>query len=168
MDESRLAGRSGSVPHMQIDRAFIVKTSVIAARMIVAGVFVYAAVPKLLDPQAFAESIANYRVLPDVFSAWGALVLPSVELVLAAALLWGPLVEGAAWLIGALLLMFSSGMVQALVRGIDVDCGCFGSATQMDVGAGALLKNAVLLALLVCVIAYQRSAQRSHKTDPLP
>lgn len=57
------------------------------ARLVLAGVFLAAAAPKLADPAAFAAAIANYRAFPDALVNLVATVVPALELVGALALL---------------------------------------------------------------------------------
>ena len=87
--------------------------AVIVLRSLVAAVFVFAAVPKLVDPAAFAQSIANYRLVPDAWSGVIAAVLPVAELAAAMALASGYYARGAALVAGAMLTVFAAAMIQA-------------------------------------------------------
>ena len=119
----------------------------LAARLVLAGVFAWAALPKLADPHAFAVAIDNYRVLPPAVVGPVALFLPGLELVVALALVLGPYVRGAAALSSLLLLVFAAAMVQAKARGIDLDCGCFGAAAKAQVTWWTVGRNLALCAL---------------------
>lgn len=126
----------------------------LVARFVVAGLFLYAAVGKLLDVQTFAVDVTNYRLLPDVAATFVAVVLPSIEVVIAVALVTGLGGRGAALLAAALLAGFTAGMVQALARGIDLECGCFGRAATATVGGWTIARNVGLTALaLVPVVS---------------
>ena len=120
-------------------------------RVALGGTFLYAALTKLPDMAAFAESVANYRLVPPAFVPAVAADVIGVELVLGALLVSGRLARGAALVATALLAVFTIGLSQALLRGIDLRCGCFGgteSATWLTVARdGAMLLAA--LALLV-------------------
>lgn len=108
----------------------------LVARMVVTVVFLGAALPKLADPAAFARDIANYRLVPGVAAGGLAVYLPWFELVLGCAL-WAPshVRPAARGLAIGLLTVFVLALLSALVRGLDVDCGCFGS----DGGSSSLL-----------------------------
>ena len=54
------------------------------SRLVVAGVFVAAAVPKLMDPVTFAEDVANYDSFPEFSRHIIAAFIPVLELVAAA------------------------------------------------------------------------------------
>lgn len=113
-------------------------------RILLSGVFAWAAVGKLADPQSFATSIRNYQVLPDFLVGPMAVGLPVFELVFAGALWLPGLYRGAALLSATLLWVFALAMLQAKIRGIDLECGCFGAEAAVSVGVGTILRNVAL------------------------
>jgi uncharacterized membrane protein YphA (DoxX/SURF4 family) len=126
---------------------------IVALRIALAGVLVWAAVPKLLDPATFATDIANYRLVPESWAGPIAVMLPVLELVIGGAILAGLEARGAAIIAAVMLVVFSVAMGQAMARGIDLECGCFGSASESEVGWTSIVRN-VLLVALAAVIAY--------------
>lgn len=126
---------------------------VLGARLVLAALFAAAAVPKILDPVSFARDVENYHLLSPELVALVAVALPPLELVLALALLTGVHARGAALVTGGLLLAFAAGMAQAIARGIDLDCGCFGSAMAMEVSGWTIARNLVLTLLAWLVAA---------------
>jgi putative oxidoreductase len=88
-------------------------------------VFVLAAIPKIIDPPAFAHMIYNYRLLPGNAINALALVMPWVELLAGLALILGVWKREAAIVAGLLLLVFIVAIGVNLARGHAVDCGCF-------------------------------------------
>lgn len=97
-------------------------------RLALGGMFIYAAFTKLPDMTTFAQEMANYQVFP----AWAIPVLGSwtvgLELLTGAALIIGVAVRAAALVVSGLLVLFIAALSQALLRGIDLNCGCFGAA----------------------------------------
>jgi putative oxidoreductase len=95
-------------------------------RWLVGGVFLYAGALKMGNPQAFADSIATFRLLPPLLISSLALGLPVFEMTCGLLLIlgWGrrPAALGILLLAG----VFAVALGQALVRGLEVDCGCFG------------------------------------------
>jgi hypothetical protein len=87
--------------------------------------FAAAALPKIVDPPAFAQMIYNYRILPGFAVNAAALVMPWLELLAGVALILGIWRRSSAALIGALLLVFIVALGINLGRGHAVDCGCF-------------------------------------------
>ena len=128
-------------------------------RLALAGVFLAAAAPKIADPLAFATAIANYRVFPDGLLHVIATVVPALELVGALAVLTGWRLRGGAMLLGGLLLAFTVLLAASLARGLDLDCGCFGRAEQVEpIGPLHLLRNTALLALVAILLVVTRRA----------
>jgi len=125
---------------------------VLAARLALAAVFAFAAIPKFGDAATFARDIDNYHVLPVEWAATAAVMMPPLELVLALALLLGIHARGAAVISAAMMLVFATAMAQAIARGIDLDCGCFGSALAMHVSGWSILRNVTLAALSLPIL----------------
>ncbi len=128
------------------------------ARLVLAGVFLAAAAPKLLDPAAFAEAITKYQVFPDAAVNLIATVVPALELVGALALLT-PWRRGAALLLVGMLLAFTVLLAVSLARGLDLSCGCFGTSSE-PVSPLHLLRNVGLLALGALLLAAPRTHVR--------
>lgn len=117
-------------------------------RVALALVFLAAAWPKIQDPAAFAVSVANYRLLPSFAVGLFALTLPMVELLAALALVFTRWSREAALVLLGLLGMFFIGLTQALVRGLDISCGCFGGADATTGSASiawALVRDVALI-----------------------
>ena len=70
------------------------RTALVFLRLILAGVFLFAAFPKLLDPVTFARDIDNYRFVPDALIGPIALMLPVAEVIIGIALLSGVFARG--------------------------------------------------------------------------
>jgi putative oxidoreductase len=117
---------------------------VLVLRWIVAAVFLAAAVPKVIDPATFATDIDNYRVLPDALIGPIAVGLPLIETIVGLALLTGIYARGAAIVAAGMLVAFAIAMIQAIARGIDLDCGCFGHVVEAQVGWMTVSRNVVL------------------------
>jgi hypothetical protein len=130
--------------------------------VILAGVFAFAAVPKLIDPGSFANDLLNYRVLPESMVGVTALFMPALELVIAAALLWPRYQRGAALLSTLLLLSFAAGMAQARVRGIDLSCGCFGAAFESKVSWLTVTRSLVLAAMSAVPLFWSTLSAAAH------
>jgi uncharacterized membrane protein YphA (DoxX/SURF4 family) len=97
-----------------------------ACRVIVGGLFLYAASTKVPDMAKFAEEVANYRLLPGALVPVTAAAVVGIEIVAGLALVAGVHARAAAVAISGLLVVFTAGIAQALLRGIDLTCGCFG------------------------------------------
>lgn len=120
-------------------------------RVIVAGVFVFAGAQKLLDPAAFAQDIANYQAFPWWTWNLAAAVVPMVEILAGLAVLIGFKRRAGAIVLGSLTVAFLGLIVSVIVRGIDLNCGCFGEAAEASaVGWPLVVRD---LGLLVAIVA---------------
>jgi putative oxidoreductase len=128
-----------------------------AVRISLGAIFIYAAVLKIADPVAFAGSVAAYRILPYFASYLTAAVLPFLELICGVLLVCGYRVRGGALIIAAMNLVFMAALSYAIVRGLDIDCGCFkqgGSKTSPWI---ALTRDAVFLAMTLYILKHRES-----------
>jgi uncharacterized membrane protein YphA (DoxX/SURF4 family) len=112
-------------------------------RVLVGAAFLWAAVTKLSDFPTFAEEIANYQVLPASLVPWFAATLPGVELLTGVLLIVGYWARTSAAIVTVLLLVFIVALSQALLRGIDLRCGCFGGSDAAT--WGTVVRDLVML-----------------------
>lgn len=97
-------------------------------RVILGGAFVVAATFKLLDPAAFAVDIGHYHLLPHPATIALAVYLPWLELLSGAAVLIRRVDRGALLILTVLCGIFCVALASAWIRGLDIECGCFGHA----------------------------------------
>jgi uncharacterized membrane protein YphA (DoxX/SURF4 family) len=97
----------------------------VRVRIALGVIFVVAALPKIVDPPAFAHAVYNYRILPGALVNLVALALPWLELFSGLALVLGLLRRAATVVIGGLLVVFLVGISTNLARKNPIDCGCF-------------------------------------------
>ncbi|HCY75512.1 MAG TPA: DoxX family protein [Ignavibacteriales bacterium] len=107
------------------------KYLLLSIRLVIAFIFVYAGVEKISDPESFALSISNYRLIPTITINFLAITLPWIELVSGILLLFGISVKENSTIIFSMLLIFTIGIIISLFRGLSIDCGCFGKGTQI-------------------------------------
>ncbi len=99
---------------------------VLIARVVVGGLFVYAAVTKIPDPAGFAESIRNYGILPVELSNLAGIILPWIEVLAGFGLIIGVWTRASALITTCLLFVFALAVTYAYWTGLDISCGCFG------------------------------------------
>ena len=95
-------------------------------RIVLGALFIWAAVTKLPDMAGFAQDVANYRIVPAALVPFVASAVVGIELLGGIALVAGVMERAAAAVIACLLVAFIAFLSQALLRGIDLRCGCFG------------------------------------------
>ena len=116
------------------------------ARTLLAAVFIYAGASKALDPAQFAEAIDHYRIVPWPLAAGLGLYLPWLEIVAGVAVFFGRLRLGALGIIAGLAWVFVAAIASALVRGLDITCGCFGNGEGSSL-TFSLVRSLVLAGL---------------------
>jgi uncharacterized membrane protein YphA (DoxX/SURF4 family) len=128
-----------------------VASAAVAFRFALAIVFLLAGLAKLPRRREFTEAVLGYGLVPArigrVVGAW----LPAVELGAAVLLIAGLGTEVVAGLIGVLLTGFSIAIVANLVRGREIDCGCYGVVAERRITWLTVARNAVLIALAAVV-----------------
>jgi uncharacterized membrane protein YphA (DoxX/SURF4 family) len=120
-------------------------------RLIAGIVFVYASYDKLLHPEAFLKIVHNYRILPPALETMFALTLPWMEFLVGLLLILGLLTEASALLNCVLLVAFLIAIPSALIRHIDITCGCFSTIKSVKIGMDLVYRDILLLipALLI-------------------
>lgn len=122
------------------------------ARLTLALIFIYAGAVKAQDVVAFASHIAAYQILPYSMNYLLASTLPYLEFLAGILLLLNARVRPALVVIGGMTMVFMAALTSVLLRGLDIDCGCFDPGSGQNVTAGiALLRDVGLMALVVLV-----------------
>jgi uncharacterized membrane protein YphA (DoxX/SURF4 family) len=117
-----------------------------------AAVFLLAGLGKLRDPALFRATVDNYRLLPEPLVAAFAWLLPLAECA-AGVLLFADGTRATGSLLAALLLVLVSIAVAVNIRRgrTHLDCGC-GLGTEVPIGPGLLVRNAVLVAAALLLL----------------
>ena len=131
-----------------------------AVRVCLGAIFIYAALPKIVDPVTFAGSVASYQILPYFWSYLAAAVLPFLELICGLLLVLGYRVKAGALIIAALNLAFMAALASAIVRGLDIDCGCFKQGGAKTSAWTALARDTLFLAMTAVVLWFETGRER--------
>jgi uncharacterized membrane protein YphA (DoxX/SURF4 family) len=121
---------------------------------VLAAVFIYAGIDKVRDPLQFADIVAAFAILPATFINLLALSIPLFEVACGLLLLWSPTRRVGALAVIVISAVFFTALSSALLRGLTLDCGCFGagapSRTRMwlELGLDAVLAGASLFIYL--------------------
>ena len=117
------------------------------AQIALGALFVVAALAKIVDPASLAREVHNFRLVPFWSEHLVAMTLPWVEFMAGLALVLGIRARAGAWVAGALLVAFTIGVALAMARGLNFECGCFGTAGGTRVGWAKLGENLGMVAL---------------------
>jgi uncharacterized membrane protein YphA (DoxX/SURF4 family) len=132
-----------------------VRAFILVLRLFLAAVFLYAAYTKLRQPYLlFAMSIDAYQLLPEWAVLTLARVIPWLELLLGILLATGYGLRYAAAGATLMLGLFFGVMLQAYIKGMGIDCGCFGLGEKIS---ALTLTRDGLLVLISLVLVGQAS-----------
>ena len=140
----------------------------LAARLILAGVFIYASWDKILHPAAFAEAVFNYQLLPSPLINLAALVLPWMELALGVLLLSGIWMPGAVLGVNILMVTFLIALIINTARGLDIACGCFSTETTSTGLTGWVILRDVFFFCLSGYLLFYHAFRRVKPAPGLP
>ena len=154
---------------------------------VVAGIFIFAGLTKILDldhliadiqhlrvanafanlgqlslasPAEFASDIDNFKILPWPVSVALAFYLPWLEIFCALGLVFRFLYRGALSMLSASIVVFTLATIAAKVRGLDITCGCFGHASQNWSFPSHLATNLAILTGLLLLFFKATSGNR--------
>jgi uncharacterized membrane protein YphA (DoxX/SURF4 family) len=131
----------------------------LVGRLAVGGVFGAASLTKITDPAGTVRAVRAYQLLPEWAVHPVAYALPYVELAVAVLLLLGLGLRYVAAAAAVMVALFMAAVASAAVRGLRIDCGCFGGggATDDPQYAVELLRDGAFLVIAVVVAAIGRS-----------
>ena len=143
------------------------KYLVVISRLLLGSVFIIASIDKIAVPAAFAEAVHAYRLMPTMLVNIFALIIPWLELLCGVFVIAGVYKRSSSILLCTLLLLFIVAMLSAMVRGLHIDCGCFGAEHATPIGWMHVLEDFGLLLLSVHLIAYGEEVNKNASVSPL-
>ena len=127
-------------------------------RLIIGGTFVYAAFDKIMHPDQFARIIYNYHQVPGQLINIFALFLPWVEIISGILIIVGYWEKAATLIIGGMLVMFIIALTQALIKGVNIECGCFSTTSKAKGPVKDLIFRDALMLLACGVILWTKKS----------
>jgi uncharacterized membrane protein YphA (DoxX/SURF4 family) len=122
----------------------------LVSRLLIGGMFIYAAFYKIIEPGSFAKSIWYYHLMPGNLINLMAVILPWLEIFAGVALIMGIFYRGAVLWANLMMIVFIVALTTTISRGINIDCGCFKAATS---GTHSAWQSLIfdLVAMIFCV-----------------
>ncbi|MEZ7955822.1 MAG: MauE/DoxX family redox-associated membrane protein [Rubritalea sp.] len=127
----------------------------ISLRVILGSLFIWAGTMKILDVDSFVETVGYFKIAPfdaDPWDMWLGYMLPVFEILVGGALILGILLKGAITSVLLLTVGFLVAVISAHLRGLNIECGCFGKAlsfTNYHAHIGVLVVMTLMAAGLV-------------------
>ena len=131
--------------------------SFLLARILLAGIFVYASIHKIVHPDEFYVVIMNYQILPQYGAYALAYLLPALEMSVGLALLSRKFLYPSLVIVSGMLLTFIGAIASAWLRGLDISCGCFGEGNSGEYFE-VIVRDIFLL--LLCMIIFLLNPRR--------
>ena len=129
-------------------------------RVLLAVIFLWSGISKLIDPTQFAVIIDVYGLMPEAWILPFAIALPLFEIVFGLGLLLD--IRGSLAVITGLLMLFVAILGYGIWFGLDVDCGCFGPEdpeAKAFHGLWSALVRDIIMMLCIFYLYYQRFNQ---------
>ena len=127
-------------------------------RALIGGIWIVSGLLHLQNIPAHFVAIANYRILPIEGSQILAFVLPGLHVIVGVALLLNefrlPCFIVSAGLAGIYLVA----QLSVLLRGLRIDCGCFGTIGESTIGFSTVLRTSFLLSICVWLAWFEAGA----------
>jgi len=140
-----------------------------AVRLTLGGILVTAGALKAIDPQASVAAVRAYELLPDGLGTIVGWALPFAEIALGLLLMAGVATRVLAVLSAGLLVFFIVAVISAAVRGLSIDCGCFGGGGEVAAGQTAygveIARDLGFLMLALWLVWHPRSRFALGRTD---
>lgn len=130
-------------------------------RLVLGAVLIVAGALKVGDLDQSVLAVRGYQVLPYDLAVVVGYVLPPLEIFVGALLVLGLFTRWAAVLGGLMMAAFVVGIAQAWIRGLSIDCGCFGGGGEVAPDqtryAVELARDVALLAVAAFLVAFPRT-----------
>ena len=149
----------------------------VAARVILGAVLISSAAPKIVYPGDFYTAVVDYGVVGGGGATVIAAGLPWLELTVGLSLLTGIGGAGAMVMAALMMLVFTGLHGYALIKGLDIPCGCFGVTGDREAISGwSVTRNGGLLTVALLgwwAVAARRpggsaAAERGHSAESPP
>jgi len=124
------------------------------ARLILGVTLVWAGVIKVTSPALSAQAVRAFQILPWDLAGYVGYALPVVEILVGLLLVTGLMTRAAAVVGGLLMVAFIIGIISVWVRGLSIDCGCFGGGGTIASSQTQYLKDVLRDAGLVVCAAW--------------
>lgn len=136
----------------------------IATKLALAGVLIWAGVLKLSNPGDFLYALVTYRLMPFEVAEIVVAVLPMLEVVAGISILIRPLSRSAGFIAFLLGIGFVITQTQAMARGLNIACGCFGEI-DAKVSVWTILRAAAVMLAGLWVWLRQAAGRDARPVD---
>lgn len=147
--------------------------ALLLARLGAGGLFLLAGWIKAQNPLAFVLAIEGFKLFPEAVIPFFAFTVPVLELLCGAMLVCGFGTREAGFVLLGMTTAFTLAIASVLLRGMKVDCGCFGSMfgeakpiSWLTIGRNLLFLGSFLALTLFGGGRFSIDGWRSAETAP--
>jgi uncharacterized membrane protein YphA (DoxX/SURF4 family) len=131
-------------------------------RIIIGGIFLVSGLAKISDPVRFLLTLREFRLFSESIVPFTAVFLPWLEFFLGLSVVLGVLYRTSALMLAGLNMMFIIALGSVMVRGFEIDCGCFGLVADIlklpDMADWkAVVRNVMFITLCAVIFAIDRT-----------
>ncbi len=125
-------------------------------RLILAFIFIFAGIEKIKSPHNFAISIDAYQIFSDWIINFIVILIPWLELFVGFGIIFGYKLKANLYLYIFMMISFTVLILIAMVKGLDIECGCFGEHST-KVGFQKLMENLFIILLVFVLLKFKNS-----------
>ncbi len=157
MESARVAGIAMNMKTMYnfTLRMLTSKELAFILRLYIGGLFVFASLYKINHAVEFAESIANYQLVPYWAVNFLAVTMPWLELICGLMLIIGFRAKSVTVMIGGMMIMFTVALVINVIWETPIGCGCFSTSGDL-IGWHTVLRDVIWLAMITHIYYFDR------------
>jgi len=130
------------------------------SQILLSIIFIFSGIEKISDVNYFSISLNNYKIFPLFSQNIIVIIFPWIELIFGILLLFGFYKKEismifAFFLFGFIVLIFIS-----ILRGLDIECGCFGTLSSVKIGYMKIYENILLLIISLHIFFFGKEKGR--------
>lgn len=131
-------------------------------RILVGGIFLIAGMAKISDPARFLLTLREFQLVPGMIERFLAVYLPWLEFILGLFIILGILHRTSALFLAFLNGVFTLAILSVIIRGMKIDCGCFGLLADIlklpDMADyKAVIRNLIFIAMNVSIFKAKKT-----------
>ncbi len=131
-------------------------------RILLGLIFLFAGIAKISDPVRFIFTLRGFNLFSEAVIPFMVLYLPWLEFILGLFLILGLLYRASAFLLACLNTMFAIAILTVVVRGMEIDCGCFGMLADIlkipdSADIKAVIRNVIFIGISVYIFIVKKT-----------
>lgn len=127
---------------------------VLLLKVIFGIVFIFSGATKLIDLNAFAEALVNFKLISNELIEIVKYAVPIFEILLGLGIILN-FNSGIPAILASLMLSFFTALIIAKIfEGEEISCGCFGALSSDKLDELSILRNVILISIAIAISTY--------------